>query len=128
MKNVLIPSERGILPGVLWRHSSKNRPRQSAVEFFTGYTLEEREQDRSFKYSEPIICPGRIDPALSYQAHISKKIPRDRAVNLDVRVYAPQTPGRMIRSERQRTFKTLTSEVTSSRRLRYGPDRTGRDQ
>jgi len=46
----------------------------------------------------------RIDPALSCQAHISKGIPQGMAVTLDVRVYASQTPGRMVHSEGQRVF------------------------
>jgi hypothetical protein len=69
-----------------------------------------------------------IRPVLSFQAHISKRVPPDLAVTSDLRVCATGLLAEYVVASSNGHCKTLKSGVTFSERDRYGPERTAPDR
>jgi len=65
---------------------------------------------------------------LSFQAHISKRVPLDLAVTSDLRVYATGLLAEYVVVSSNGHCKTLKSEVTFSEHNRYGPEKTALDR
>jgi hypothetical protein len=64
-----------------------------------------------------------ICPVLSFQAHISKRVPPDLAVTSDLRVYASGLLAECAVVSSNGHSKTLKSEVAFSEHNRYGPEK-----
>jgi len=69
-----------------------------------------------------------IRPVLSFQAHISKRVPPDLAVTLDLRVYATGLLAEYVVVSSKGHCKSLKSEVTFSGHNRYGPEERALDR
>ncbi|UCB47941.1 MAG: hypothetical protein JSW56_12330, partial [Deltaproteobacteria bacterium] len=67
-------------------------------------------------------------PVLSFQAHISKRVPPDLAVTADLRVCATGLLAEYVVVSSNGHCKTLKSEVTSSEHNRYGPEKIAPDR
>jgi hypothetical protein len=65
---------------------------------------------------------------LSFQAHISKRVPPDLAVTSDLRVCATGLLAECVVVSSNGHCKTLKSEVTFSKQDRYGPEKTAPDR
>jgi len=65
---------------------------------------------------------------LSFQAHISKRVPPDLAVTADLRVCATGLLAEDVVVSSNGHCKTLKSEVTFSEHNRYGPEKTAPDR
>jgi len=65
---------------------------------------------------------------LSFQAHISKKVPPDLAVTSDLRVYATGLLAEYVVVSSKGHCKTLKSEVIFSEHNRYGPEKRAPDR
>ncbi len=69
-----------------------------------------------------------IRPVLSFQAHISKRVPPDLAVTSDLRVCATGLLAECVVVPSKGHCKTLKFEVTFSEHNRYGPEKRAPDR